>query len=72
MSQDQQVKESVSAKALKGCGKEGRILSVGATIAAAKVSELSGIDLGPQEISVLGLSLFALAQRLETHLSQEG
>ena len=63
--------ESTSKKALKGCGKESRLLSVAATIMAAKATEWFGVDIGPQEISVLGLSLFTLAQRLETHLNQE-
>lgn len=62
--------DGAGVKALKGCGKEGRILSVAATIIAAKANEWYGIDLGPQEISVLGLSLFVLAQRLETYLGK--
>ena len=71
MTEEQQVNESVSKKALKGCGKEGRLLSVAATIIAAKATEAFGIDVGPQEISVLGLTLFSLAQRLENHLAKE-
>ena len=58
-------------KSLKGCGKESRLLSVAATIMAAKATEWFGVDVGPQEITVLGLSLFSLAQRLETHLNKE-
>ena len=63
--------ESTGKKALKGCGKESRLLSVAATIMAAKATEWFGVNLGPQEITVLGLSLFSLAQRLETHLNKE-
>ena len=63
--------DGAGKKTLKGCGKEGRLLSVAATIIAAKATEVFGIDVGPQEISVLGLTLFSLAQRLENHLAKE-
>ena len=67
----EETKKGTAKKVLKGCGKESRILSVAATMVAAKVSELYGIQVGPQEISVLGLSLFTLAQRVENYLSEE-
>lgn len=68
--EEEAVPEGTGKRALKGCGKEGRILSVAATIIAAKANEFYGLDFGPQEISVLGLSLFVLAQRLETYLGK--
>ena len=62
--------EKTGTKVLKGCGKESRLLSVAATVIAAKATEVFGVDVGPQEITVLGLALFSLAQRLENHLGR--
>lgn len=63
--------DGTGKKALKGCGKESRLLSVAATIIAAKATEAFGVNIGPQEISILGVTFFSLAQRLENYLAEE-
>lgn len=61
--------EGMGTKALKGCGKEGRIGALAMAAISSMLAENYGIELTPEIISMGTGFLFALGARLETFLN---